>query len=126
MRGFTTHEVMAYSAYYDVRNSHKPIIRVIGVTRRKDPEKVICRMYYKYGTGTSGGKYNNNISLFINYNDTNIEPFRDVRGKILVLEEALYQPNSTKSSFYLNMNNLKTAGSTRDYGKYSTVLMSFY
>ena len=100
MRGFTTHEVMAYSAYYDVRDSHKPIIRVIGVTRRKDPEKVICRMYYKYGTGTSGGKYNNNISLFINYNDTTIEPFRDVRGKISVLEEALYKPNSTKSSLY--------------------------
>ena len=68
MRGFTTHEVMAYSAYYDVRDSHKPIIRVIGVTRWKDPEKVICRMYYKYGTGTSGGKYNNNISLLLGYN----------------------------------------------------------
>ena len=64
MRGFTTHEVMAYSAYYDVRDSHKPIIRVIGVTRRKDPEKVICRMYYNYGSGAFEAKYNNDIRAY--------------------------------------------------------------
>ena len=93
MPGFTTHEVMAYSAYYDVRDSHEPIIRVIGVTRRKNPENVVCRMYYKYGTGALN--YNNNISTFIKYNDTTIPSFRDVRGKILVLKEG-----STKSSFY--------------------------
>ena len=95
MPGFTTHEVMAYSAYYDVRNSHKPIIRVIGVTRRKYPEKVICRMYYNYGSGAFEAKYNNGISMLIKYNDTTIEPFRDVRGTISVLEEG-----STESSFY--------------------------
>ena len=89
MPGFTTHEVMAYSAYYDVRDRHKPIIRVIGVTRRKDHEKVICRMYYYYGSGAFEAKYNNDISMFINYNDTTIGPFRDVRGKILILEQEL-------------------------------------
>ena len=44
--GFKTHEFLVYSSYYDVRDTRKPLIRVIGVTRANKSEKVMCRMYY--------------------------------------------------------------------------------
>ena len=46
IKGFKTHEFLVYSAYYDVRIRSEPLIRVIGVTRAKHPEKVTCRLFY--------------------------------------------------------------------------------
>ena len=82
--GFKTHEFLVYSAYYDVRDSRKPLIRVIGVTRANQSEKVMCRMYYD----------DEKFKLKINYTQTyskamkgNVidRPFLDVPGIISIL-----------------------------------------
>ena len=71
---------MVYSAYYDVRMTDKPNIRVFGVTRSVNPEKVLCRLYYNYNQKKFESKNdNNNIHVM---NDK--ASFRDVHGKILV------------------------------------------
>ena len=73
-----------YSAYYDVRDTRKPLVRVIGVTRANQSEKVMCRMYYD----------DEKFKLKINYNQTYSEvmkdkvierPFLDVPGIISML-----------------------------------------
>ena len=46
VKGIKTHETLVYSAYYDIREVNKPIIRIIGVTRVKNPERLMCRIYY--------------------------------------------------------------------------------
>ena len=76
---------MVYSAYYDVRKTNKPNIRVFGVTRSINPEKVLCRLFYDYNQENFESKHdNNNIHLM---NDD--ASFRDVNGKIsLILNEA--------------------------------------
>ena len=76
---------MVYSAYYDVRMTDKPNIRVFGVTRSVNPEKVLCRLYYDYNQKKfESTNDNNNIHVM---NDK--ASFRDVHGKILVrLDEA--------------------------------------
>ena len=76
---------MVYSAYYDVRLTNKPNIRVFGVTGSINPEKVLCRLYYDYNQKNFESKNDKkNINLI---NDK--ASFRDVHGKILVrLDEA--------------------------------------
>ena len=85
VKGFKTHEFMVYSAYYDVRLTNKPNIRVFGVTGSINPEKVLCRLYYDYNQKNFESKNDKkNINLI---NDK--ASFRDVHGKILVrLDEA--------------------------------------
>ena len=63
VQGITTHKFLVYSAYYDMRNKEDPVIRVIGVTRKKDSEKVMCRLYY----------YRNELDLNESYVDINAE-----------------------------------------------------
>ena len=46
VKGIKTHETLVYSAYYDAREVNKPIIRIIGVTRVKNPERLVCRIHY--------------------------------------------------------------------------------
>ena len=43
----TSHKFYVYSAYYDVRDAHRPLVRVVGVTKTKRSDKVLCRMYHK-------------------------------------------------------------------------------
>ena len=76
---------MVYSAYYDVRMTNKPNIRVFGVTRSVNPEKVLCRLYYDYSQKNVESKNDNNNIYLMNDKAS----FRDVHGKILVrLDEA--------------------------------------
>ena len=85
VKGFKTHEFMVYSAYYDVRMTNKPIIRVFGVTGSMNPEKVLCRLHYDYNQKDSDSKNDNNNVDFMNDNAS----FKDVHGKISVrLDEA--------------------------------------
>ena len=85
MKGFKTHEFMVYSAYYDARNTNKPHIRVFGVTRSINPEKVLCRLFYDYNQENFETKHDNNNIHFMNDDAF----FRDVNGKIsLILNEA--------------------------------------
>ena len=46
VKGIKTHETLVYSAYYDIRDVNEPIIRIIGVTRVKYPERLLCRIHY--------------------------------------------------------------------------------
>ena len=46
VKGMKAHETLVYSAYYDIREVNEPIIRVIGVTRVKNPERLLCKIYY--------------------------------------------------------------------------------
>ena len=46
VKGMKAHETLVYSAYYDIREVNEPIIRVIGVTRVKSPERLLCKIYY--------------------------------------------------------------------------------
>ena len=76
---------MVYSAYYDVRMTNQPNIRVFGVTGSVNPEKVLCRLYYDYSQKNVESKNDNNNIYFMNDKAS----FRDVHGKILVrLDEA--------------------------------------
>ena len=85
VKGFKTHEFMVYSAYYDARNTNKPHIRVFGVTRSINPEKVLCRLFYDYNQENFETKHDNNNIHFMNDDAF----FRDVNGKIsLILNEA--------------------------------------
>jgi hypothetical protein len=46
VEGTKNHAFLIYSAYYDIRDSENPIVRVIGVTRTNKTEKVRCRLYF--------------------------------------------------------------------------------
>ena len=80
MKGFKAHEFMVYSAYYDVRKTDKPIIRVFGVTGSMNPEKVLCRLHYHQNMENVESKNDNSNSGIMN-DDTS---FWDVHGKIKV------------------------------------------
>ena len=108
LRGFETHEVMVYSAYYDVRNTEKPIIRVIGISRAKHPEKVTCRLYYEHRKNNLKDKlkltHNNIIKDYI-INNVIVGSFWDVPGQVRVMEEyttnsSLYHPCQIKCLLY--------------------------
>ena len=79
VQGFQTHKFSVYSAYLDVRETNKPGIRVIGVTRAKNPEKVLCRMYYN----TKDLQLVHHLKFDVFHQD----PFLDVPGVTTVLEE---------------------------------------
>ena len=85
IKGFKTHEFLVYSAYYDVRKRSEPIIRVIGVTRAKHPEKVTCRIFYDNEKSTSKSKYtqtHSNLTKGIEL----LVPFLDVHGAVSLLD----------------------------------------
>ena len=86
VNGFETHKLGLYSAYYDGRNNQNPIIRVIGVTRVKKPEKVICRLYYdvKQVQEWKDEPMDNN---FITTKRLQTDTFHDVPGTTNVLGE---------------------------------------
>ena len=46
VEGIKGHKFFVYSAFYDTRDTKKPVVRVIGVTRTKRSDKVMCRLYY--------------------------------------------------------------------------------
>ena len=46
VKGIKTHETLVYSAYHDIRDVNEPIIRIIGVTRVQNPERLVCRIHY--------------------------------------------------------------------------------
>ena len=46
VEGIKNHKFFVYSAYYDARDTKKPVVRVIGVTRTKRSNKVMCRLYF--------------------------------------------------------------------------------
>ena len=46
VKGIKTHETLVYSAYYDIREVNMPIIRIIGITRVKNPESLVCKIHY--------------------------------------------------------------------------------
>ena len=83
MEGFKAHEFMVYSAYYDVRKTDKPIIRVFGVTGSMNPEKVLCRLHYHQNKENLESKIDNNNRDTMNDD----ESFRDVHGEIKVRRE---------------------------------------
>ena len=83
VKGFKTHEFMVYSAYYDVRQTNKPIIRVFGVTGSMKPEKVLCRLHYHQNKENFESKNDNNNSDIMNDDAS----FRDVHGKIKVMRD---------------------------------------
>ena len=78
-QGFKTHKFSVYSAYLDTRETNNPVIRVIGVTRATNPEKVLCRMYYN----------TKDLQLVddLNFDVVHQDPFLDVPGVTMVLEE---------------------------------------
>ena len=84
--GFETHKLGLYSAYYDGRNIQNPIIRVIGVTRVRKPEKVVCRLYYdvKQVQERRDKPIDNN---FLTTKHLQTDMFHDVPGSINVLKE---------------------------------------
>ena len=79
IQGFKTHKFSVYSAYLDTRETNNPVIRVIGVTRATNPEKVLCRMYYN----------TKDLQLVddLNFDVFHQDPFLDVPGVTMVLEE---------------------------------------
>ena len=83
VKGFKPHEFMVYSAYYDVRKTDKPIIRVFGVTGSMNPEKVLCRLHYHQNKENLESKIDNNNRDTMNDD----ESFRDVHGEIKVRRE---------------------------------------
>ena len=84
--GFKTHKLGLYSAYYDGRNIQKPIIRVIGVTRVKKTEEVICRLYYdvKQVQEREDEPMDNNL---LTSKQLKTDMFHDVPGIINVFKE---------------------------------------
>ncbi len=43
----TRNKFYVYSAFFDARGGGRRVVRVVGATRTKHPEKVWCRLYYK-------------------------------------------------------------------------------
>lgn len=83
--GMKNHKMFVYSAFYDVRHGIDPSVRIIGVTKTKRPESVICRMYYEHNHSQlfRSVKWNeNSIPAELK---TKIKFFRDVPGKISII-----------------------------------------
>ena len=45
----TSHKFFVYSAYYDGRDTYRPVVKVVGVTHTRHSDDVYCRMYFKDG-----------------------------------------------------------------------------
>ena len=86
VNGFETHKLGLYSAYYDGRNNQNPIIRVIGVTRVKKAEAVICRLYYDVKQ-VQERKYEPIDNNFLTAKQVQTDMFHDVPGIINVFKE---------------------------------------
>ena len=72
VHGILSHKFLVYSAYYDKRDTLKPVIKVIGITRGNfaswlPSQGVICRLYFE-----EGGKF---------------KTFVDVKAQISLLGE---------------------------------------
>ena len=85
VEGIKNHKLFVYSAYYDVRDIQKPVVRVIGVTRTKRSDKVMCRMYFdekKLGWDPSVKHINSSTS-----SSNKHQSFLDVPASIFIIRE---------------------------------------
>ena len=88
VEGIKNHKFFVYSAYYDARDTKKPVVRVIGVTRTKRSNKVMCRLYFdskKINSHTSNFKLTNNTSS--NDNGQHTQSFYDVPAGTFIIRE---------------------------------------
>lgn len=51
----TRFKFFVFSAFHDRRDAK--LVRIIGATKTRNPEKVWCRFWYPYGNSTSGVKH---------------------------------------------------------------------
>ena len=88
VEGIKNHKFFVYSAYYDTRDTEKPVVRVIGVTRTKRSDKVTCRLYIAKNldvneTSSSDNRKNSTSSRY----EENLQSFRDVPASIFIIRE---------------------------------------
>ena len=86
--GIKNHKFFVYSAYYDARDIQKPVVRVIGVTRTKRSDKVMCRMYFdEKKLGWNPSDKHIDISASSASNKKNNQSFLDVPASIFIIRE---------------------------------------
>ena len=87
-----SHKFFVYSAYYDTRDTQKPVVRVIGVTRTKRSDKVLCRMYNNEARSSDVNETSSYISdrrsNSTSFTNEGVpQPFRDVTANIFIIRE---------------------------------------
>ena len=88
VEGIKNHKFFVYSAYYDARDTKKPVVRVIGVTRTKRSNKVMCRLYFdnkKIKSHPTNFKLVNDTSS--NEKKKHAQSFFDVPAGIFIIRE---------------------------------------
>ena len=88
VEGIKSHKFFVYSAYYDARDTQKPVVRVIGVTRTKRSNKVMCRLYFddkKIKYRPSSFKLINTTSSLTK--EKVVQSFLDVPAGIFIIRE---------------------------------------
>ena len=93
VEGIKNHKFFVYSAYYDTRDNKNPVVRVVGVTRTKRSDKVMCRMYFnKTENGIQNSKNGKHSSDKLTYNISSSnknshQSFFDVPASISIIRE---------------------------------------
>ena len=85
VQGMKVHQVFVYSAYHDVRSGLTPVIRVIGVTRTKKPENLLCRMYFEEDDDQTFPLTSKDPNGIPDELQTKVNFYRDIPGKIKII-----------------------------------------